>query len=165
MNNLEDNTGFKTSETDLGLYSWKNKGELQVLGDMVTNTGIPIIQVGNSDALIIRSNANDEETIKTIEKKLEDKLPIKCICMPKDLEITILKDVRIGSDNLDIRCDECNEKINTESVKIVDKWIGDGVRRKFFRCPKCGCEYTIAYTDGKIRELSKKDERDYENHG
>lgn len=57
---------------------------------------------------------------------------------------------------MDIRCDECHERINTESVKIVDKWIGDGVRRKFFRCPKCGCEYTIAYTDGKIRELSKK---------
>lgn len=96
MKDLEDKTGFKISETDLGLYLWENKGGLQVLGDMVTNTGIPIIQVGNSDALIVRANANDEATIKTIEKKLGDKLPIKVICIPKDLDITILKDDRVA---------------------------------------------------------------------
>lgn len=96
MKGLEDKTGFKISETDLGLYSWGNKGGLQVLGNMVTSTGIPIIQVANSDALIVRANANDEATIKTIEKKLGDKLPIKVICIPKDLDITILKDDRVA---------------------------------------------------------------------
>ena len=93
---MEDNIGFKTSETDLGVYSWNNEGGLQVLGNMVTSTGIPIIQVANSDALIVRANANDEATIKTIEKKLGDKLPIKVIYIPKDLDITILKDDRVA---------------------------------------------------------------------
>ena len=57
---------------------------------------------------------------------------------------------------MDIRCDECHERIKTESVKIVDRWLGNGVKRKFFRCPKCGHEYTISYSDEKVRELSKK---------
>ncbi len=96
MKGLEDKTGFKISETELVLYSWENKGGLQVLGNIVTSTGIPIIQVANSDALIVRANDNDEATIKTIEKKLGDKLPIKVICIPKDLEITILKDDRVS---------------------------------------------------------------------
>lgn len=55
-----------------------------------------------------------------------------------------------------IICDNCNKEFKFSRIKIKEQKITDGISKMFYKCPKCKCEYIIAYKDKEVRENIKR---------
>lgn len=53
-------------------------------------------------------------------------------------------------------CDNCNKEFKLSRVKLKKKKVSDEIIKIFYRCPKCKCEYIVAYQDEEVRENIKR---------
>lgn len=51
-----------------------------------------------------------------------------------------------------IICDNCNKEFKFSKIKIKEQRITEQISKMYYRCPKCKCEYVIAYKDKEVRE-------------
>ena len=53
-------------------------------------------------------------------------------------------------------CDNCNKEFKLSRVKLKKKKVTNEIIKIFYRCPKCKCEYIVAYQDEEVRENIKR---------
>lgn len=57
---------------------------------------------------------------------------------------------------MEIECDNCNRTFKLDPKQIHIKPFGKEYEEEYLVCPYCEKEYTIIYTNSKIRELRKE---------
>lgn len=58
-----------------------------------------------------------------------------------------------------IKCDKCGALLDPKGIQ-VRKRTGEEIEAQYFRCRRCGKEYIITVTDGKLRRMLQKIRRD-----
>ena len=58
-----------------------------------------------------------------------------------------------------IQCDACKAMLDPKGIQ-VRKRTGEELEVQYFRCRRCGKEYIITVTDGKLRRMLQKIRRD-----
>ena len=58
-----------------------------------------------------------------------------------------------------IKCDKCGALMDPKGIQIRKK-TGEEIEVQYFRCLRCGEEYIVTVTDGKLRRMQQKIRRD-----
>ena len=59
-----------------------------------------------------------------------------------------------------MQCDACGAMMDPKGLTVREKKQEDELEVSYIRCGRCGKEYVISVTDGKLRRMQKKIRRD-----